>query len=122
METKTMKALLRARRVVPLMLIVLLVCLLWLVGERLMVAHAASTIIVTSCPNETTLNNDIANAGNGGTVRFSINSLCTIPITSTLFISQDVTLDNQGQRVTLDGGGTTQVLSVGVNIPVTFTL
>jgi Right handed beta helix region len=115
-----MKAFFSIRRVLPLMTVILLVGLLGLFSQRLDLVHAATTITVTSCPNETTLLGDIASAGPGGTVRFSIRRPCIISINPTLVISQNLTLDNKGQRVTLDGGSAVQVLHV--NPTVTFTL
>src|SRR5437588_116507 len=115
-----MKALLRTHRFLRLMLVVLLAGLLMVLGERLDKVHAASMVTITSCPTETTLIADIGTAGSGGAVRFSISSPCTISINPTLVISQDLTLDNNGQQVTLDGGGLAQVLLV--NPHVIFTL
>src|SRR5690349_13165526 len=71
--------------------------------------HAASPgnhlLNVTSCPTEKTLIADIGTVGPGGTVQFSISSPCTISFSNTLLISQNLRLDNDGRRVTLDGGG-----------------
>src|SRR5437868_4437151 len=50
---------------------------------------------VTSCPTEGTLIADIGTVGPGGTILFSISSPCTISLSETLVISQNLTLDNQ---------------------------
>jgi hypothetical protein len=115
-----MKTLLRTHRFLRLMLVILLAGLLVVFGERLDKAHAVSMVTVTRCPSEKTLIADIGTAGSGGTVRFSIKSPCTISINPTLVISQNLTLDNNGQQVTLDGRRLAQVLLV--NPHVIFTL
>ncbi len=87
-------------------------------------AHAAAdaTLTVTDCSGETgpgRIGTVISSASAGDTITFSCSG--TIPITSTLSIStNNLTLDGSGQTVTLDGGSSTQVLSV--NSGVTFTL
>ncbi len=76
-------------------------------------AHPASTITVSNCSTESgpgTLGTDIGSAISGDTINFSCSG--TIPITTTLTISKNLTLDGSGQTVTLDGGGTTEVLFV----------
>jgi FIMAH domain-containing protein len=86
-------------------------------------AHAApaATLTVTDCSGETgpgQIGTVISSASAGDTITFSCSG--TIPITSTLTISKNLTIDGSGQTITLDGGSSTQVLSV--NSGVTFTL
>src|SRR3989442_9456533 len=107
-----MKILLRTHRFLRLMLVVVLAGLLMVFGERLDKAYAASMVTLTSCPTETSLIAAIGSAGSAGTVRFSISRPCTISINPTLVIRQDLTLDNNGQPVPLDGRGVAQVLRV----------
>jgi Right handed beta helix region len=114
-----MRTLLRTHHFLRLMLVVLLAGLLVVFGERLNKAYAASIVTVTRCPTETALIADIGTVGPGGTVRFSISSPCTISIKQTLVISQDLTLDNKGKQVTLDGGGLAQVLLVNPHVILT---
>jgi hypothetical protein len=114
-----MKTLLRTPRGLRLMLIILLAGLLMVCGEGLGKAHAASLVTVTRCPTESTLLATISTAGAGGIVRFSISRPCRIFIHSTLVISQDLTLDNQGQPVTLDAGRLGRVLLVQPHVSFT---
>ncbi len=84
-------------------------------------AHAATTLTVTNCSNDSQLQADVstANTDNAGdTITFSCSG--DIKLTSTLAIAGSMTLDGSGQSVTLDGNGKVGVLSV--NSPVTFTL
>lgn len=87
-------------------------------------AHAAAeqTLTVTDCSGESgsgQIGSVLASASAGDTINFSCSG--TIPITSTLVIgTNNLTLDGSGQSVTLDGGSSTQVLSVQSGI--TFTL
>jgi hypothetical protein len=84
-------------------------------------ALAASPIVVTDCSGQTgpgRIGTVIGSATAGDTIQFSCSG--SIPISSTLTISQDLTLDGSGQTVTLDGGDSTQVLFV--NSGVSFTL
>jgi HYR domain len=86
-------------------------------------AHAqpAATLTVTDCSGETGLGRIgtvISSASAGDTIMFSCGG--TIPISSTLTISQNLTLDGSGQSVTLDGSNSAEVLSV--NSGVSFTL
>jgi hypothetical protein len=86
-------------------------------------AHAApaATLTVTDCSGETgpgRIGTVIGSASALDTITFSCSG--TIPITSTLTISKNLTLDGSGQSVTLDGGNSVRVLSV--NSGVTFTL
>jgi hypothetical protein len=86
-------------------------------------AHAASdaTLTVTDCSGETgpgRIGTVISSASPGDTITFSCSG--TIPITSTLTITKNLTLNGSGQNVTLDGGNSVQVLFV--NSGVTFTL
>jgi PKD domain/HYR domain len=83
-------------------------------------AHAA-TLTVTDCSGDNgpgQIGTVINSASAGDTITFSCSG--DIPLTSTLTISKNLTLDGSGQSVTLDGGGSVQVLSV--NSGVTFTL
>src|SRR6266516_7797875 len=78
-------------------------------------AHAAAdaTLTVTDCSGETgpgRIGTVISSASAGDTITFSCSG--TIPITSTLSISKNLTLDGSGQTVTLDGGNSVRVLSV----------
>jgi hypothetical protein len=86
-------------------------------------AHAAAdaTLTVTDCSGETgpgRIGTVISSASAGDTITFSCSG--TIPITSTLVISTNLTIDGSGQTITLDGGSSVRVLSV--NSGVTFTL
>jgi len=91
-----------------------------LMGLRPLPGFAAST--VSDCPiNETGLQNDISSAGNGGTVLFTCASPTIIPFTSTITLSQGVTLDGSGASgpVTFDGGGTTKLFVVNGGVALT---
>ena len=81
-------------------------------------AHPASTITVSDCSSESALSTAIGSAISGDTINFSCNG--TIPITTTLTISKNLTLDGSGQSVTLDGQNQVRVLLV--NSGVNFTL
>ena len=86
-----------------LVILLLLVGLLGLAGEHLGHAHAASTT-VTNCDDSGpgSLRDTLASAASGSTITFSLS--CDIKLNSTLTIStNDLTLDGQGQQVTLDG-------------------
>src|SRR5205807_1535005 len=76
-------------------------------------AHAQSTLSVSDCSSDAQLQADVAqaNSDNAGDV---ITFACSgdLKLTSTLSISGRMTLSGSGQRVTLDGGGSLQVLSV----------
>src|SRR5438094_8566501 len=65
----------------------------------------AQTLTVTDCTSDTQLQAYIATANgeSGDTINFSCSG--TIPITSTLQIMSNMTLDGSGQQITLDGGG-----------------
>jgi hypothetical protein len=84
-------------------------------------AHAQSTLSVTDCSSDAQLQAAVAqaNSDNAGDV---ITFACSgdIKLTSTLQINGSMTLDGSGQRVTLDGRNSTQVLVV--NGGVSFTL
>jgi hypothetical protein len=103
------------------LVLVLLVGLCLALGVQVRPAHAA-TDTVTDCSGENgpgQIGTVLSSASAGDTITFSCSG--TIPITSTLTIStNNLTLDGSGQSVTLDGGNSTQVLSV--NSGVTFTL
>ncbi len=85
-------------------------------------ATAAQTLTVTDCSGESgqgQIGSVLSSASAGDTITFSCSG--TIPIISTLMIgTNNLTLDGRGQSVTLDGGGSTQVISVESGI--TFTL
>src|SRR6266852_4664818 len=103
--------------------LVLLVGLCIVVAGVSLHAHAAAdaTLTVTDCSVETgpgRIGTVISSASPGDTITFSCSG--TIPITSTLTITKNLTLNGSGQNVTLDGGNSTQVLSV--NSGVTFNL
>ncbi len=103
--------------------LVLLVGLCIVVAGVSLHAHAAAdaTLTVTDCSGETgpgRIGTVISSASPGDTITFSCSG--TIPITSTLTITKNLTLNGSGQNVTLDGGNSTQVLSV--NSGVTFNL
>src|SRR5258706_1375003 len=72
-------------------------------------AQSAATIIVSTC-DVATLSSAIGNAASGDTITFGCSG--TITVGSTLGIHKNLTLDGSGQQVTLDGGGSVQVLSV----------
>ncbi len=80
-------------------------------------AHAQSTMTVSDCSSDSQLQADVtqANSDNDGdTITFSCSG--DILLSSTLTISGSMTLDGSGQSVTLDGGGSTQVLVVNRGI------
>jgi predicted outer membrane repeat protein len=90
-------------------------------GLSLPAPAAAAALTVTDCSGETgegRIGTVIGSASAGDTIQFSCSG--TIPISSTLTISQDLTLDGSGQSVTLDGGNSVGVLFV--NSGVSFTL
>ena len=106
----------RANPVVPrlkhLRLLVVVVGLSLLTGAllRLPVAHVeAGTATVGTC-DETHLRTAITAAGSPGTVTFACNGVITL--SSPLSVNQTLTLDATGQSVTLDGGGTVEVIDV----------
>jgi hypothetical protein len=88
------------------------------------VTHAAPPILVTNCASETGAGSigaaiTTANSTPGADI---INVTCTgtIPITTTLDVTDDLTIN--GNSVTLDGGGTTQVFQIGGGVTLTVTL
>ncbi len=106
-----------------MLMLVMLVSLLGLVAEGPGVAHAATTVF-TSCPTEATLRATITGAASDDIIQFNIGSPCTINLTQggggVIVINKNLTLDNQGQQVTISGSGTVQVFQV--NNSVTFKL
>lgn len=101
-------------------ILILLVGLFGLVGVYPEQAHAAS-ITVTNCNDSGpgSLRDTLASAASGSIITFSLS--CDIKLNSTLTIStNNLTLDGQGQQVTLDGQHAVQDLIVSSNI--TFTL
>ncbi len=76
-------------------------------------AHAATTLTVSNCSNDSQLQADVnqANSDNDGDI---INFSCSgdILLGQTLRISGTMTLDGSGQSVTLDGLSEVQVLDV----------
>ena len=91
----------------------LLIGLCIMLGGLARPAHAQSTLSVSDCSSDAQLQADVAqaNSDNAGDV---ITFACSgdLKLTSTLSISGRMTLSGSGQRVTLDGGGSLQVLSV----------
>jgi hypothetical protein len=81
-------------------------------------AHAATTLTVSDCNDDSQLDADVnqANSDNAGDI---INFSCSgdIKLSQTLYITGSMTLDGSGQNVTLDGIERYQVLFVfsGVN-------
>ncbi len=76
----------------------------------------AATDTVTNCSGDPgtagSLPNEIAGAGAGDTIVFSL-SCSTITLTSTIVISQDLTINGPGQTsLAVDGGGTTEPFQV----------
>ncbi len=77
----------------------------------------AATATVGSC-TETSLTTAISAAGSGGTVQFAVD--CSpLTVTSTITLSQDVTIDGNGHSVTISGGGSVQVFVVNSGVTVT---
>ena len=104
-----------------LLLLLGLIATLDLLTGGLVTPAYAATLTVTDCSGENgpgQIGTVINSASSGDTITFSCSG--DIPLTSTLTISKNLTLDGSGQSVTLDGGGSVQVLSV--NSGVTFTL
>jgi hypothetical protein len=83
--------------------------------------HAATTLTVTNCSNDSQLQADVSTA-NSDNANDTITFACSgaIPLTNTLTIAGSMTLDGSVQQVTLSGGGSVEVLSV--NSGVSFTL
>src|ERR1051326_4320057 len=108
---------------VPVSLVLLSGLCILLAGVGLH-AHAALAVPlkVTDCHGESgpgRIGTVLASASAGARITFKCSG--TIPISSTLTISTtNLTLDGSGQKVTLDGGNSTQVLSVPSGV--TFTL
>ena len=100
--------------------VLMLVGLCIALGLQARPAHAATTITVSTC-DESHMDAAIsqANADNAGDI---ITFSCSgdITLTSTLTITGNMALNGSGQNVTLDGGGSVQVLFV--NPGVQFTL
>ena len=76
----------------------------------------AATDVVTNCSGDPStsgsLPNEIASAGPGDTITFSL-SCSTITLTSTIVISQDLTISGPGQTsLAVDGGSTTEPFEV----------
>src|SRR4051812_33565677 len=94
----------------------LLATLGWSVGT-LLPAHAASTQQVSSC-TQTSLVTAIKNAGAGGTVQFALNCPSSTPLTlsSTITLGQNVTVDGNGHKVTISGGGAVRVFAVNKGV------
>lgn len=107
----------------PLLTLVLVAAIAFVqpwASHRASNAHAASTgnyvLTVTSCPTEATLTYDFGILPPGGTILFNISSPCTISLSQTFVVSQNLTLSNQGQQVTLDGGGALEDLQVNAHV------
>jgi hypothetical protein len=76
-------------------------------------AHAQTILTVTNCSNDSQLQADVSTANNdnaGDTITFSCSG--DIKLTSTLTLTGSMTLDGSNQSVTLDGGGSVEVLRV----------
>jgi predicted outer membrane repeat protein len=84
-------------------------------GEAAHIAMQADAETVSSC-DQSGLTDAIGRAGNRGTVQFT--SDCTITLSSTIALSQSVTIDGNGYQVTISGGNAVQVFEVnpGVNV------
>ncbi len=82
--------------------------------------HAATTLTVTNCSNDSQLQADVSTA-NSDNANDTITFACSgaIPLTSTLNITGSMTLDGSGQSVTLDGNNSVQVLSVDSGVSFT---
>jgi hypothetical protein len=81
-------------------------------------AHAATTLTVSNCSDDSQLQADVNQASSdnaGDTINFSCSG--DIPLTRTLNITGSMTLDGSGQNVTLDGNNRVVVLFVfsGIN-------
>ena len=83
-------------------------------------AHAQplSSTTITNCSDDSQLQSAVSSAASGDTITFGCGG--TIPLTKTLTIATNLTLDGNGHSVTLDGGHSVEVLSV--NSGVNFTL
>jgi len=77
---------------------------------------AVNTVTVSAC-SQAGLLAAIAAAGSGGTVQFTAD--CTITAASTITLGQDVVIDGNGHAVTISGGASVEVLSVGSGATVT---
>ena len=91
---------------------------------RVPVAHAATTLTVNDCSNDSQLQADVstANSDNAGdTITFACSGTgpFDIPLTSTLGISGSMTLDGSGQQVTLDGQHQRTVFAVASSVTLT---
>jgi hypothetical protein len=73
----------------------------------------AATVTVSSC-SQAGLTSAISAAGNNGTVQFGAD--CSITLSSTITLSQSVTIDGNGHAVTISGGHTATVTGVRVFI------
>src|SRR5207248_11018823 len=85
-------------------------------------AHAQTTITVSPC-DESHLDAAISQANtdnDGDTITFNCGGSADIPLTSTLTISGNMTIDGSGQTVPLHGQN--QVQGLSVNSGVNFTL
>src|SRR5579872_3157643 len=89
--------------------LVLLAGLISVTGGLAANALAAATITVSTC-NEASLDSALSSATNGNTIDFGCSG--TIVITNPLVIAASITLDGSGQHVSIDGGGSTQILQV----------
>jgi len=83
-------------------------------------AHAATTLTVSNCNDDSQLQADVAQANSdndGDLINFSCSG--DIPLSNTLTISGSMTIDGSGQSVTLDGQNRVQVLSVYSGVDLT---
>jgi hypothetical protein len=82
--------------------------------------HAATTLTVTNCSNDSQLQADVrtANSDNDNdTITFTCNG--AIPLTSTLTIAGSMTLDGSGQTISFDGQHLRRVLFVNGGVTLT---
>ncbi len=99
----------RALRVLFIVALVSMALPIW--QGQIPVAHAAGTATIDpSTCNQAGLTNAIAQVGPGGTVNFSAD--CSMTLTSSISISQSLTIDGSGHTVIIDGGNATRIFVV----------
>ncbi len=81
-------------------------------------AQPLTSTTITDCSSDSQLQNAISSASSGDTITFGCSG--DIKLSKTLTIATNLTLDGNGQNVTLDGGNSMQVLNM--NSGVSFTL
>lgn len=100
---------------VRLSLGLLLLGLCLALGVQIRPAHAAQTLTITDCSNDTQLQTNVntANTESGDTITFNCSGgTADILVSSTLNIIATMTIDGSGQNITLDGHN--QVLPIYV--------